>query len=117
LVSLAPKPINRPIPSFKTMRVRFYIRSPHPEVFKFVTYGLTYCAGVLLLSVLTLGQIEFASLWTIHERNENKKWWNDWSIWLHRPEQRFLRAETICFVGLLFWLAAGFTFHFLRRSS
>lgn len=100
------------------MRIRFYIGGHRSELSQFIFCALLYCPGVLSLSFLTLGQINPAPLSTINERNPGKKWWNDWTIWLHHPEgYRLLRAEVICFFGLLIWIAAVFAFHHYKETT
>lgn len=74
-----------------------------------VFYGASYFTGALVFALLTLGQIPFAPLSSIHERKRNKKAPEGWSIWLCQPMQKkILRAEVICAVGFFSWIGLGF---------
>lgn len=83
-----------------------------------IIYGLSYFTGACFLALVTLGQISLAPLESLHQPNKNKKYWNDWSIWLHRPGNRKdLRAEAICTVGFLVWIVAGFAIYQIKQSA
>lgn len=83
-----------------------------------VLYGLSYFTGACVLALVTLGQISLAPFSSLHERNRNKKLWNDWSIWLHRPMQKkALRAEAICAVGFFTWIALGLAAYYVTKSD
>ena len=47
---------------------------------------------------------------TIYDKNKKKnKWYHiEWSIWLrHQKQGRALKAECVCVVGMLLWIAVG----------
>ena len=87
-------------------------------ILEFIFYGLFYWAGFIILKTFSMGSIRLAPLLTIHEKNRSKQKWHqiDWSIWLHRPMQgRALKAECICLIGMLAWIAVGFGIYFYNR--
>lgn len=89
-------------------------------ILEFVLYGLSYWTGFLLLKAVTFGAIRLAPLTSIEEKNRSKRKWHqlDWSVWLHRPMQgRALKAEFVCLVGILVWVAIGFGIYFGTRED
>lgn len=94
----------------------FIVEAFSRVIFEVVFYGIAYYTGAAVISVVTLGQIRLAPLSTFRDRNKNKKWWNDWGIWLHRPMQKkALRAELVCVIGLFTWIAAGVTLYSISK--
>ena len=83
-----------------------------------IFYTIAYYTGAIVLGALTLGQVSLAPLSTIEQTNKKRNRWNDWSIWLYRPMQvRVLKADFVCLVGLIFWIAVGFGLFFALRTD
>jgi hypothetical protein len=76
-------------------------------VFEFVFYGITYWTGFVILKVITLGSARLAPFSTIGDKNGRR--WIDWSFFLQTSGGRMLKMESICLVGMLFWLLWAFS--------
>jgi hypothetical protein len=86
-------------------------------VFECVVLPLAYSTGALVILILTLGKVNLAPLCTIRQTNPNKNMWNDCSIWLQSHRYgKALRAEFVCLVGVLVWIAFGVGIFFAFRG-
>jgi len=87
-------------------------------VLEIVFYTVSYYTGAVALWIITFGQVRIAPLSSIETTNRGKTKWTDWSIWLHRPFQgRVLKAECICIVGFLLWIAVGVGIYFAWKEN
>ena len=85
-----------------------------------IMLGLSYWTGYFFLKGSSRGAIRLAPLSSFREKNRSKQKWHqiDWSIWLHRPmQQRMLKAECTCLVGVLVWGTIGFAIHIALRDG
>lgn len=87
-------------------------------IIEIILYALAYYTGAGALWILTLGQLRIAPLTSIDKTNKGKNRWTDWSIWLHQGRQnRVLKAEIVCLVGLMLWIAVGIGLYFGLRGD
>jgi hypothetical protein len=85
-------------------------------IFEIVFYGITYWTGFVILKLLTLGSVRVAPFSTVGDKNRGR--WIDWSFYLHTSYGRVLKMETVCLVGMVFWILVGvLTFFALRGES
>ena len=85
-----------------------------------IVEGLSYFTGYIILKSCTLGAIKLAPLSTIYRKNRDKqKWYQvDWSIWLERGGGvRMLKADVVCTIGIIAWGAVGLTFYMAHRDK
>jgi hypothetical protein len=85
-----------------------------------IVEGLSYFTGYVILKSCTLGTIKLAPLSTIYKKNRDKqKWYQvDWSIWLERGGRvRMLKADFVCTIGIIAWCAVGLTFYMAHRGK
>lgn len=77
-----------------------------------------YYSGAIVLGILSLGQLELASLDTLEEKNRDRgDRWINWSIWLHSSfRKKALKAEYVILVGVLAWVGIGSAIFFVTRA-
>lgn len=72
---------------------------------EFVFYGVTYWTGFVILKLITLGRARLAPFST--SGDESRRRWIDWSFFLETSGGRKLKMESVCLVGMLFWILVG----------
>ena len=86
-------------------------------VLEIVVCGIGYWTGFIFLKAVSFGRLRLAPLGTYGDRNrKERKWYQNTSIWLHRPMQgRALKAEFTIFIGLMIYLAAIITLVMVKK--
>lgn len=74
-------------------------------IIEFVVYGTTYWIGYGALSLVSMGRIPMATFSTLGDRNNCRR--IDWSPWLNRDGQKYLKMESVCLAGLVTIILAG----------
>jgi hypothetical protein len=84
-------------------------------IFEFVFYGITYWTGFVILKVLTLGGARLAPFSTVGDKDRGRR--IDWSFFLHTSSGRLLKMESVCLIGMLFWILVGVLVFLAMRAD
>ncbi len=80
--------------------------------------GAAYYTGAMVLSILTMGALPLAPLDSWGEKDRGKERWYHWALWRSGPGRRNeLKAEWVCLVGFLVWIAVGVSIYVCSGNS
>lgn len=86
--------------------------------FELVVSTVAYYTGAIVLTVLTLGKLGLAPLSSIETTNRANTRWTGWSLWRRtRGDKPALKAEGVCSLGIMIWVAVGVGCYFGFRDG